>query len=450
MAIRRAFGASLRTIAPVYRTQGSADDAALVSPLPHVLVVRLLEDGVGRRRQLERLRRLGLRHDPRKSLYLSPFDYFVIADSVPGGSHKLRERLLTSKLGIDDVRFETMPFLKPTTFVPNDTLFATQWNMSRIGATKPHAAWELSRGRSDVVVCILDEGCDLAHPDLRFASLGINLGSMTGDGRPTGPHGTACAGVAAAIVDNALGVAGVAGDCSILPAAFQNWTDVEVATGIDFAIAHGARVISMSFGQYGSGDGIGPSGWDFALIAPAIERAFRQGIVLVAATGNENLGGLIRFPARHARVIAVGASDQIDNRKSPASPDGEGWGANFGAEISVVAPGVRIETTDRRGSAGYNTSGGSPGDFTPGFNGTSSATPHVAGLAALVLTLCPTHSAGDVRMIIERTAAKVGALVYGPRAGFDNGTRNQEMGYGRIDVAQAAREAFLYTVACLG
>jgi subtilisin family serine protease len=338
---------------------------------------------------------------------------------------------------VRDVQFETMPMFVPLAYVPNDPDFGNQWDMRRIRAGGAgHTAWNINRGNSSVVICVLDTGCDLGHPDLDFVSDGINVGAPGSDGSPiAGPttaigHGTACAGIAAATIHNATGVAGVAGGCQILPVAFTNWTDAELARGIRYATQNGAHVLSMSLVS-------SPSSFiNRLIIGLAIQDAFDHNVVLCAATGNGNSES-VAYPARHPLVMACGASDQDDNRKTPTSPDGETWwGSNFGAEINVVAPGVLIPTTDVQGSAGYDS-----GDYFMTFNGTSAATPHVAGLAALLISANDTLSNVEVQEIIERTADKVGDRLYllsGP-----NGSWNEEMGYGRINAYRALKAAVI-------
>lgn len=420
-------------LAPVYRLVGEPGRRALLVPMPNVLVVRLRERGASDNPTGPVIASTdgpqpALQEVAEKTKYLNGYRYFVITNVREVNAYQLRTQLDNDNgRAVNDVQFEIMPLIRPTAIVPSDTLFTQQWDMARIGAGGPgNTGWDLGTGVASVVVAVLDEGVDLGHPDLRFAAPGINLGSMAGDGSPTGNHGTACAGIIAATFNNALGVAGVAGNARLLPIAFQTWSDVEVAAGITYASTHGADVISMSFGS---------NAWSHALIDPAIAAAFANDLVMAVATHNYN--GAITYPATNPLVMAVGASDEVDHRKSPASPDGEMWGSNFGPQISVVAPGVHIPTTDRRSTLGYNSGSGAAGDYAMAFNGTSAATPHVAGLAALIRALYPSLNNVQVRALIEHSAEKTGAVIYADAGGHPNGSWNQEMGYGRINVLRA-------------
>jgi len=454
------FGQDLDWIGPVYQVAGEKapidERVLLFCPVPNVLVLKIVDEGENERKMLAQLtERYALKEIEEKSKYLKPYRYFVIADPKKFSAYHLRNNLMKYSQVVREVRFENMPMIVPTAISPNDTFFAQQWNMTRIQAGGPGiTAWDMSTGLNTVVIAVLDSGCDLTHPDLQFSTPGIRLDTMGPDGSPRGSHpnhGTACAGIVAATFNNAVGVAGVAGNCRIMPLAFETWADTEVAAGINFASNNGAQVISMSFGS---------DSWDHAIIDPAIQNAHNNGVVMCVATHNYN--SAITYPATNPLVIACGASDQADNRKSLTTPDGEcWWGSDFGAEMSVVAPGVRIWTTDRQGAAGYNqngnpvtltsadawclgpstltyaTTGDAAGDYFANFNGTSAATPHVAGLAALVRSLYSALTNVQVREIIEKTSEKVGTVAYADVAGHPNGTWNQEMGYGRINALRA-------------
>src|SRR5262249_54620256 len=177
----------------------------------------------------------------------------------------------------------------------------------------------------------------------------------------------------------------------------------------------------------------------------ALDSAYAAGLVLVAASGNcfakEGCTDppFIYYPATHPHVIAVGGATAEDRRMRQAdklpSKD-EAWDSRYGPELSVMAPGV-IPWTTATGAKYGN------------FYGTSAAAPHVAGLAALILSLVQPSAlipAGTPRFakrhdlarhIIETTARRVGGYVYAYDAAHPNGTWNQEMGHGRVDVAAA-------------
>ena len=313
--------------------------------------------------------------------------------------------------------------------LPNDPFFPQHWNLARINAP---SAWPLTEGDPNVVVAVLDQGVDLTHPDLNLWPVSYSTITHTNNGGPVGNHGTACAGIIGAKIDNSLGVAGLAGKCKVMAIA-TNFADTEVAEGLYYAADNGARVVSMSFGVY-------PSWmiWNFAIIQAALQYCIDKNVVLVAASGNENQN-VCRFPGSDPRTLTVGGSNRADVRKAVNDTSVEPfWGACYGPDVDVVAPCLEIPTTDRQGAAGYT-----PTDYDMGFNGTSSATPHVAALAGLIISINPSLSNLEVRKIISQSTDKInaGAYIYAPTGGKPFGTWNNDVGYGRINAERAVLSA---------
>ncbi|MFJ1610032.1 S8 family serine peptidase [Streptomyces sp. NPDC088253] len=422
-ALEADLGDQLEWIGPVYRHPGVPGRAGLHCPLPDVLVVKegladdCLPEGVE------------LRENGDKSRYLPGYRYCTIVEPRRHPAYRARTRL-TERAECDDngILFENMPLLLPYCFEPADTFYAPQpgyagqWNMVKIHAGgHGQSAWDLTFGSHATTIAVIDSGCDLAHSDLRFVT---GAGGPNFDGS-TNPdtvnfvfgHGTMVAGVAAATTHNLKGVAGVAGDCPVMPIALGMATDVEVAGAVNYAVAHGARVINMSFVL---------GGVSTVLTDQALTRAHDGNVILCAAAGNN--GGSVGYPARHIHVIACGASDQTDNQVLTAT-----WASNSGPELSVMAPGIGVPTTAVRGNGDLSDLGRR--DWASGFWGTSAATPHVTGLAALLLSMDPTLTSDQVRDIIEGTADRVGAVSYstkranGPWVAFD--------GHGRINALDA-------------
>ena len=344
-------------------------------------------------------------------------------------------------------------FMKPHT---NDTYFGSQWaikNQGYLGGTVDadmdvDDAWTHATG-TGIKVAIIDEGVDLTHPDLTPNLLaGYDATDSGSNGGPSGndAHGTACAGIVAAVANNNTGVAGVAYNTKIIPVRIAyssgfGWltNDSWIAGGINWAWQNGADVLSNSWG------GGSPS----TAITNAVNNAVNngrggKGSVVLFSSGNSN--GNVSYPATLSNVIAVGASSMCDKRKTPTSCDGENWwGSNYGSHIDVVAPGVKIYTTDISGSAGY-----SSGDYTAIFNGTSSACPNAAGVVALILSLDPSLTQQEAREILESNTDKVGGYNYATTMGHPNGTWNNEMGYGRVNALKAIEEGILGNIQLSG
>ncbi|MFD1616028.1 S8 family serine peptidase [Gelatiniphilus marinus] len=345
----------------------------------------------------------------------------------------------------------------------NNPNYPDQWGLNNTGQNNGTVgidinapeAWNITLGQQNVVVAVIDHGIELNHPDLlNISPLSFDTESNSSPSLVLGNHGTACAGIIGAS-DNLIGSIGVAPNCTLMSISNELLLNInvrqELANGINFAWQNGASIISNSWSH------VGLQG---AFIDDAITAALTQGrnglgCIVVFSSGNNN--GNVGYPANsNPDILAVGAMSQCGERKSPTSCDTEDeWGSNFGTELDIVAPGVLIPTTDRQGNNGYNpneplhtNAGGNlvatdyiDRDYTRWFNGTSSACPHVAGVAALVLSVNPSLTGLEVRNIIERTAQKVGGYNYSTTGGRPNGTWDDEMGYGLVDANAAVQMA---------
>jgi thermitase len=307
-----------------------------------------------------------------------------------------------------DIEWASLNLLHPVTHVPNDTRWTDQWGPTRIEATN---AWEVTQASTTLRVAIIDTGVDLVHPDLagRIVYQRGFGGNASGDamrdvrGGSSIDHGTHVAGIAAAIRDNNLGIAGIANvgimamGCAIWDGTNQ-YSIGSASAAINDAIANGAAVINCSFGQASP---LAES------MRSALDNAQAQRVLVVCAAGNDGTNILNSGSAgwaAHTWPIIV-SNIQANDNPSPTS--------NFGNEVTLAAPGTGILSTF---TTNYMTPSatGTYGNM----SGTSQAAPHVAGAAAMVRAMNPGRiDALGTRDLLYRMAEDLGTAgkdtVYG-------------------------------------
>jgi len=259
-------------------------------------------------------------------------------------------------------------------FVPNDPLYERQWNLAQINMPK---AWESTHGKG-VVVAVLDTGIAYEDyddfrqvPDLKGVKFteGYDFVNQDRHANDDHGHGTHVAGTIAQATNNGEGVAGVAFEATLMPVKvldhFGGGTTAQIADAIRWAADHGAKVINMSLGGGGRS----------AVMEKAVEYARNKGVVVVCAAGNGGRG-IVEFPAAYPGSVAVAAVGPT-GKKAPYS--------SWGKELDIAAPGGDKSQGE---AAGILQNTIDPQDVSQSvyasYQGTSMATPHVAGVAALL------------------------------------------------------------------
>jgi subtilisin family serine protease len=324
--------------------------------------------------------------------------------------------------------------------IPNDANFSRQWYMQNTGqiifgniSGTPDAdidaleAWDIQKGNPMVMVAILDSGIDYTHPDLA-TNIWNNTDEISGNGIDDDHngyiddvrgwdfyyndsnvtdghgHGTMCAGIADAVTNNDIGIAGVCWNCTIIPVRIANalWNSNTVmsAKGIRYAADNGADVISMSWGFYSN-----PS-----VLRDAVNYAYNKGVFMCAAVGNDNITTKF-YPAAYENVTAVAATNQNDKRCMKEDWDpyniwpGELAGSNYGDWVDIAAPACLIYSTMPTYHCHWNerTNWYTLENFSRDYDwtlGTSSASPIVAGVAALLLSKNPSLTPIQVKNLL--------------------------------------------------
>lgn len=284
----------------------------------------------------------------------------------------------------------------------NDPLSTFQYGLNKINA---YGAWDITTGTSGVTIAIIDSGINLGHPEFANRLVpGFDFAYNDSDPSDDNGHGTHVAGIAAAAGDNGEGIAGMCWQCRIMPIKVTNefgeGDDAGIASGVRWAVDRGARVINMSLG----GEDESP------VLQEAIRYAVSKNVLVVVAAGNSfEDGNPVEYPAAYDEVIAVGATEENDQRAFFSSVQ---------PYIDVSAPGWNIAST-------WAQAGFPPTPYLAE-TGTSMASPYVAGLAGLLLSVNPNLDVNALRTIITSTTDDLG------QPGTD-----WEFGAGRINAARA-------------
>ena len=284
---------------------------------------------------------------------------------------------------------------------PNDPLYPQQWGMPMIGANK---MWDITRGDPRIIVAVIDTGVDYNHEDLAAVNKNLGYDFVNNDNDPMDDngHGTHVAGIIAATMNNGKGVVGVAPNVTVMPVKVCNmlgscW-ESDIADGIRWAADHGAKILSLSLGG-SSPDSLTSDATKYAV--------YTKGALVIAAAGNNGLEQP-SYPGAYPWVLAVGALDASGNRA---------YYSQYGSFLDLMAPGSGIISTVPKGTCELC----DPSGYAS-LSGTSMATPHASGVAALYWSYNLSFTNKQVGLMLLKFADDLGT------PGWD-----KYYGYGRVD-----------------
>ena len=324
-----------------------------------------------------------------------------VDDDVEGAIEKYKNR--------KDVVYAEPNYIARVASVPNDPYYSYQWHIKQIGAEQ---AWDISKG-SGAIVAVIDTGIARVS-DLQNTVFVQGYDFANNDSNPTDDngHGTHVAGTIAQSTNNSAGAAGIAHEASLMAIKALkrdgSGTYADIADSIRYAADNGAHVINMSLG--------GPVSTTY--LEEAVAYAYNKGVTIVAAAGNDGQNNVSYPAAYNMYVIAVGAT-RYDKQKASYS--------NYGSKLDIVAPGGDTSVDQNGDGYGdgilqqtFSRSPNNPGYYF--YQGTSMATPHVSGVAALLVAHGNAQNPSEIRSALESTAQDLGSIGWDPM--FGNGFLN--------------------------